>query len=95
LLTSALSIDPGGGGCIWEVGADPKTAKCSSTNLAQPELYKGFAQPPGSPDYIDQAHSDKTITKYGGKIKYLFDPTQPRWEERDGKSGKVAVAMKG
>jgi hypothetical protein len=34
---------------------------------------------------------DRTIVKYGPLIKYLFDPTQPRMEERV-KSGSVPAA---
>jgi hypothetical protein len=59
-------------------------------------LYKGWAQPPGSPDYIDSEHSDGRLKKYGGIIKYLFDPTSPRWEEKDKAAktaGKVAMAF--
>jgi hypothetical protein len=86
------STDPGGGGCIWEAGADPKTAKCTSMNPTD-ENYNGLAQPPQSPAYIDQPHTDRSIIKYGPKITYLFDLTQPRWEERTKQSGKVAAAF--
>jgi hypothetical protein len=79
MLTSPT--DPGGGGCLWEIGADPKTAKCTSLNPTNGN-YRGFAQPPQSPAYIDQAHMDRTVVKFGPIIKYLFDPTKPRWEER-------------
>jgi hypothetical protein len=42
----------GGGGCHWEPGADPSTAKCVVTNPTNP-TYKGFAQPKGSPMYVE------------------------------------------
>jgi hypothetical protein len=76
------------------VGADPKTASCTSLNTANSE-YKGFAQPPQSPGYVDQAHMDRSIVKFGPIIKYLFDPTQPRMEERvkQGAARKVGAII--
>jgi hypothetical protein len=85
-------LDPGGGGCIWEVGQTPKQAKCVTTNVAQPDKYAGWAQPPTSPDYIDEAHSNGSLKGFGGTIKFLFDPTAPRWEQR-AKAGKVAKTL--
>jgi hypothetical protein len=39
---------------------------------------------------------DRSIVKFGPIIKYLFDPTQPRMEERVKKQGeKVPAAFKG
>jgi hypothetical protein len=61
-------------------------------NTADPK-YKGFAQPPQSPGYVDARHTDRTVAKFGPIIKYLYDPTQPRWEERLKKSGKVAAVL--
>jgi hypothetical protein len=93
LLDNVLTfVDPGGGGCIWQPGADPKTAICTSMNTVDPN-YKGFAQPPQSPGYVDPPHTDRTVAKFGPIIKYLYDPTQPRWEERLKKSGKVAAVL--
>jgi len=89
IANHALHADPGGGGCIWDVGADPSTAKCTSMNTANPE-YKGFAQPKQSPGYVDERHTDRSVVKFGPIIKYLFDPTQPRWEER-AKAGKTTA----
>jgi hypothetical protein len=40
----------GGGGCHWEPGADPSTAKCEVTNPTNP-AYKGWGQPKESPMY--------------------------------------------
>jgi hypothetical protein len=39
---------------------------------------------------------DRSIVKFGPIIKYLFDPTQPRMEERvkQGKVGKVGAVFK-
>jgi hypothetical protein len=62
-------------------------------NTADEDGYRGFAQPPQSPGYVDQPHMDRTIAKFGPRIKYLFDPTQPRWEERLKQSGKVAAVL--
>jgi hypothetical protein len=47
---------PGGGGCHWEVGADPSTMKCVQTNKGDPSepLWLGFAQPVGSPLYVER-----------------------------------------
>jgi hypothetical protein len=42
----------GGGGCHWELGADPSTAKCEVTNPTNP-AYKGFAQLKGIPVYVN------------------------------------------
>jgi hypothetical protein len=42
----------GGGGCHWEEGASPSTAKCVPTNPDMP-AYKGFAQPKSSPMYTE------------------------------------------
>jgi hypothetical protein len=86
--TNVLTFaDPGGGGCIWQPGADPSTAKCTTMNAVN-DKYKGFAQPPQSPAYVDQAHSDRSVVKFGPIVKYLFDPTQPRWQERSKNSRK-------
>jgi hypothetical protein len=46
----------GEGGCHWEVGADPSTAKCSPTNPLS-SAYVGYAQPVGSPMYTDKPGS--------------------------------------
>jgi hypothetical protein len=43
----------GEGGCHWEVGADPSTAKCSPTNPRN-SAYVGYAQPVGSPLYTEK-----------------------------------------
>lgn len=47
---------PGGGGCHWELGADPSTMKCVQTNKGDPteQLWLGFAQPVGSPLYVEK-----------------------------------------
>jgi hypothetical protein len=74
------------------VGADPKTAKCTSLNTKNDE-YRGFAQPPQSPGYVDQAHMDRSIVKFGPIIKYLFDPTKPRMEERVKQAGEKVAAV--
>jgi hypothetical protein len=42
----------GGGGCHWEVGTDPSTAKCAPTNPGN-SAYVGWAQPKGSPLYTE------------------------------------------
>ena len=55
--------------------------------------YRGFAQPPQSPAYVDEAHMNRSIVKFGPQIKYLFDPTKPRWEERLKQSGKVSAVF--
>jgi hypothetical protein len=57
------------------------------------DRYKGFSQPPQSPGYLDEAHSNRTAVKFGPIIKYLFDPTQPRWEERVKKGEKKVAAL--
>jgi len=41
----------GEGGCLWEEGADPSTAKCTAVNPGNP-AYAGYAQPVGSPLYV-------------------------------------------
>jgi hypothetical protein len=46
----------GVGGCYWEDGADPSTAKCSQINPDNP-AYVGYAQPVGTPMYTDQPGS--------------------------------------
>jgi hypothetical protein len=56
--------------------------------------YRGFAQPPQSAAYVDEAHSNRSVVKFGPRITYLFDPTQPRWEERSKKAGKVAALLR-
>jgi hypothetical protein len=76
-----VSKHPGGGGCIWEVGSDPKKAECTPTNPNDVK-YKGLAQPPESPMYVDENSSNRKNIGRGPVVKYLFDPTMPRWEER-------------
>jgi len=44
---------PGGGGCHWEAGKNPLTAKCVVTNLGN-DAYIGWAQPVGSPMYTEK-----------------------------------------
>jgi hypothetical protein len=56
-LLSSVSNDlkrgiVGGGGCHWEDGAEPSTAKCSPINPENP-AYIGYAQPVGTPLYTD------------------------------------------
>jgi hypothetical protein len=63
----------GGGGCHWEVGAEPSTAKCVPTNPDMPQ-YAGFAQPKGSPMYVDKPAGQAKGT--GPPITNLFDPTK-------------------
>ena len=46
----------GEGGCHWEVGADPSTAKCSPVN-PENKAYVGYAQPVGSPMYTENPGS--------------------------------------
>jgi len=46
----------GGGGCHWDEGADPSTAKCVTINPTNP-AYVGFAQPVGTPMYTDKPGS--------------------------------------
>ncbi|KAF2674299.1 hypothetical protein BT63DRAFT_449290 [Microthyrium microscopicum] len=44
----------GGGGCHWEAGADPSTMKCKATNPEDPARWAGFAQPVGSPLWVEK-----------------------------------------
>jgi hypothetical protein len=46
----------GGGGCHWEEGADPSTAKCVPTNPGM-DAYIGSAQPKGSPMFTENPGS--------------------------------------
>jgi hypothetical protein len=52
------------------------------------ESYKGWAQPPGSPDYVNDVQTSGINKGFGGAISYLFDPTAPRWEERVARGDK-------
>jgi hypothetical protein len=83
-------VDPGGGGCIWEPNANPSTAKCTPTN-PNDSKYKGLGQPPQSPMYVDEESSNRKKIGRGPVVKYLFDPTKPRWEERLKQAGKVSA----
>lgn len=46
----------GEGGCHWEDGQDPSTAKCSPVNPKNP-AYVGYAQPLSSPMYTENPGS--------------------------------------
>ncbi|KAF2423317.1 hypothetical protein EJ08DRAFT_701266 [Tothia fuscella] len=81
-----VASHPGKGGCIWEVDQTPKQAKCTQTNPKDPK-YKGLGQPPESPMYVSENASNRKNIGRGPVVKYLFDPTQPRWEQRSKATG--------
>jgi hypothetical protein len=43
--------------------------------------------------YVDENSSNRKNIGRGPVIKYLFDPTKPRWEERSKQAGKVAAVF--
>jgi hypothetical protein len=58
-VAADLTNKLGGGGCHWDAGKDPSTAKCVPTNGNNP-AYVGWAQPVGSPMYTDKPGSAMT-----------------------------------
>jgi hypothetical protein len=51
----------GGGGYHWEPGADPSIATCVVTTPTNP-AYKGWAQPKGSPMYVEPKSPAKAVS---------------------------------
>jgi hypothetical protein len=43
--------------------------------------------------YVDENSSNRKNIGRGPIVKYLFDPTQPRWEVRAKEAGKIAAAF--